>query len=112
LVIDTPGMREFHLWSADLGLDTAFPDITELAQGCRFRDCTHGAEPGCAVRTALETGALAAGRYESFRKLLAELDEVERGRVEQDRRVRSSRPKTSARHAFPEDDGGDTGGEE
>jgi hypothetical protein len=43
---------------------------------------------------------------------LAELDEVERGRVEQERRVRSSRPKTSARHAFPEDDGGDTGGEE
>lgn len=112
LVIDTPGMREFHLWSADLGLDTAFPDITELAQGCRFRDCTHGAEPGCAVRTALETGALAAGRYESFRKLQAELDEVDRGRVEQERRVRSSRPKTSARHASPEDDGGDDGGEE
>jgi ribosome biogenesis GTPase len=105
LVIDTPGMREFHLWSADLGLDTAFPDITELAKGCRFRDCTHGAEPGCAVRSALETGALVTGRYESFRKLQAELVEVDRGRVEQERRVRSSRPKPSLRHGFPLDEG-------
>jgi ribosome biogenesis GTPase len=112
LVIDTPGMREFHLWSADLGLDTAFPDITELAVGCRFRDCTHGAEPGCAVRSALEAGALAGGRYESFRKLQAELVEVDRGRVEQERRVRSSRPKPSSRHALPLDDGdGDGDGE-
>jgi ribosome biogenesis GTPase len=105
-------MREFHLWSADLGLDTAFPDITELAVGCRFRDCTHGAEPGCAVRSALEAGALAGGRYESFRKLQAELVEVDRGRVEQERRVRSSRPKPSSRHALPLDDGdGDGEGE-
>jgi hypothetical protein len=64
------------------------------------------------VRSALETGGLAAGRYESFRKLQAELVEVERGRLDQERRARSSRPKTSARHASPEDDGGDTGGEE
>jgi len=111
LVIDTPGMREFHLWSADLGLDTAFPDITGLAAGCRFRDCTHGAEPGCAVRTALDSGGLAAGRYESFRKLQAELAELERGRIEQDRRARSSRPKTSPRQALPEDDGGDDDGD-
>ncbi len=112
LVIDTPGMREFHLWSADLGLDTAFPDITELAVGCRFRDCTHGAEPGCAVRSALETGALGRGRYDSFRKLQAELAEVERGRVAQERRARSSRPKPSSRHAFPADDAdGDGDGE-
>jgi len=64
------------------------------------------------VRAALDSGGLASGRYESFRKLQAELAEVERGRVEQERRVRSSRPKTSSRHAFPEDDGGDSGGEE
>ena len=72
LVIDTPGMRELQLWEADAGLDSAFEDVEALAAGCRFRDCGHGEEPGCAVRVALASGTLSAERYASFTKLRAE----------------------------------------
>ncbi len=72
LLIDTPGMRELQLWDVSEGLDRTFSDITELAAGCRYADCIHDAEPGCAVKAAVERGALEAGRLESFRKLLAE----------------------------------------
>ncbi len=77
LVVDTPGMREFHLWLADEGLDQAFPDLLELATGCRFRDCTHGAEPGCQVKAAVEAGRIPRDRYESFRRLHSELGVTE-----------------------------------
>ena len=62
LVVDTPGMREFHLWLADSGLDDSFPELTKLASTCRFRDCTHGAEPGCAVKAAVDAGKFGAQR--------------------------------------------------
>lgn len=74
LVIDTPGMREFHMWLADAGLDDAFPDIAELALQCHFRACSHTREPRCAVRQALENGSLSADRFASFTKLRHELD--------------------------------------
>ncbi|KAB2661247.1 MAG: ribosome small subunit-dependent GTPase A [Verrucomicrobia bacterium] len=76
LVIDTPGVREFHLWLADAGLDEAFPDIAALASGCRFRDCGHRTESPCAVRTAVEAGVLSKERHESYLKLQAELAAV------------------------------------
>lgn len=74
LVIDTPGMREFHLWLADGGLDEAFPDIAALALACHFRACSHTSEKRCAVQAALAEGRLAAPRFESFRKLQRELE--------------------------------------
>lgn len=70
MVIDTPGMREFGVDSVDLA--TSFSDIDDLAGSCRFRDCTHATEPGCAVRQALENGALDPRRLESYRKLQRE----------------------------------------
>lgn len=77
LILDTPGMRELGLWDADAGLASAFGDVTaevaRIALGCRFRDCSHGAEPGCAVRAALEAGDLDADRWASFGKLQREL---------------------------------------
>ncbi|HEU4480407.1 MAG TPA: ribosome small subunit-dependent GTPase A [Actinomycetota bacterium] len=73
LIVDTPGMRELQLWSADTGLDTTFSDIAEIASGCRFRDCSHGGEPGCAVVAALLDGSLTQERLDSFRKLEREL---------------------------------------
>jgi ribosome biogenesis GTPase len=73
LLLDTPGMRELALDDAGEGLASAFDDIEALAGGCRFSDCAHEQEPGCAVRAALETGALDADRWRSFRKLRREV---------------------------------------
>jgi ribosome biogenesis GTPase len=77
LLLDTPGLREIQLWSAGAGLDAAFDDIVSLAAACRFRDCGHGTEPGCAVRAAAEEGRLDPRRLESFRKLQRELRALE-----------------------------------
>jgi ribosome biogenesis GTPase len=74
LVIDTPGMRELQLWGADGGLEEAFPEIRELALRCRFTDCGHTNEPGCAVSAALASGKLLRARFEAFGKLKAEQD--------------------------------------
>lgn len=73
LLLDTPGMRELQLWGGDEGLDGAFPDVTTFAAGCRFRDCGHAGEPGCAVRAAMESGRLDPSRLESWHKLRREL---------------------------------------
>jgi ribosome biogenesis GTPase len=72
LLLDTPGMRELGLWDAQAGVATTFADIEALFMECRFRDCAHGAEPGCAVRAALMDGALDAGRWRSYAKLQRE----------------------------------------
>jgi ribosome biogenesis GTPase / thiamine phosphate phosphatase len=73
LLLDTPGMRELGLWDSDEGLAAVFEDIEALAGGCRFADCGHGAEPGCAVRAALESGALDDARWQGYKKLQREL---------------------------------------
>ena len=78
LVIDTPGIREVQLWVADEGIDEAFEDVTELFAHCRFSDCAHDREPGCAVRAALEDGTLPAERWDSYLKLQGELAHLER----------------------------------
>jgi ribosome biogenesis GTPase / thiamine phosphate phosphatase len=69
MVIDTPGLRELRLWDAAEGVTDAFADIEELAALCRFRDCKHESEPGCAVLAAMEEGALEEDRLENRRKL-------------------------------------------
>ncbi len=71
-LVDTPGIRELRIWILDEGLSGAFPDIEELAAQCRFRDCRHETEPGCAVLAAVEAGTLDPARQASFRKLRAE----------------------------------------
>jgi ribosome biogenesis GTPase / thiamine phosphate phosphatase len=75
LLLDTPGLRELQLAGADL--DETFPEIAALVPQCRFRDCSHTHEPGCAVRAAVESGAIPRERYESFLKLTAELAELD-----------------------------------
>ena len=77
LVLDTPGMRELGLWNAGSGVGETFADVTELAAECRFADCAHRTEPGCAVRAALADGGLAEDRLESYRKLERELHHLE-----------------------------------
>jgi ribosome biogenesis GTPase len=73
LVLDTPGMRELGLWGAEAGVDEAFSDIAELAARCRFNDCGHETEPGCAVRAAIADEQVDEERLESYRKLQREL---------------------------------------
>jgi ribosome biogenesis GTPase len=74
LVIDTPGLRGLSLGEATDALISTFKDIEELATSCRFTDCKHETEPGCAIKTALETGALDPGRLESYQKLRREVN--------------------------------------
>ena len=69
MIIDMPGMRQLGLWSTGEGMDSSFEDILSLAKQCRFSDCRHESEPGCAVRAAIEYGKLEEGRLISFRKL-------------------------------------------
>ncbi len=76
LLIDTPGLREIQLWEGDQGIESAFADVESLAENCRFADCRHQGEPGCAVEAAAASGALPAGRLESYRKLQRELRQV------------------------------------
>jgi len=78
MVIDTPGMRELQVLADEDSLERAFDDVAQLAAACRFRDCTHEAEPGCAVRAAVEDGRLAPDRWESFLKLRRELSYLAR----------------------------------
>jgi ribosome biogenesis GTPase len=73
LLIDNPGMRQVGLWGDEADLDGTFADIEELARTCRFSDCRHDSEPGCAVRAAQEDGSLTPERYASWRKLQREL---------------------------------------
>ena len=74
LLLDTPGMRELQLWEVETGLAGAFPEIDGLADGCRFRDCEHRSEPGCAVLAAVESGSVSRARLDSYRKLQAEAE--------------------------------------
>ena len=76
MIIDTPGLREAQLWEGEEALGNIFDDIEELALTCRFTDCGHATEPGCAIKAALEAGVLDAGRLRSYRKLQRELRAV------------------------------------
>jgi len=90
-LIDTPGLRELRLWAGEASLDEVFHDLEYHARNCRFRDCTHQGEPGCAVQQALADGELSHERYESYLELRKELDYLhrrsdEQARAEEERR--------------------------
>lgn len=78
VLIDTPGMREIQLWESEHGLAESFTDIEGLAEECKFRDCSHEKEPGCAVIQAVNNGLLDKNRLTSYKKLLKELAYLER----------------------------------
>ena len=90
VIIDTPGIRELQLWESE-GLDDAFADIVEIGQGCRFRDCKHDREPGCAVKAAVDGGLLAAARYQNFLKLQHEEDVMNKKKDERLQKERERR---------------------
>lgn len=78
ILIDTPGMREFQLWNESESLDSGFKDIETLAEACKFRDCGHRSEPGCAIQAALAEGVLPKERYDNYLKLQKELAFLDR----------------------------------
>jgi ribosome biogenesis GTPase / thiamine phosphate phosphatase len=90
LLIDTPGMREFQLWADEDVLDSTFAEIAELASECRFSDCSHEHEPGCAVKSAIADGSLPAERFASYRKLQREIRALE---IRKDARLKSEARK-------------------
>jgi ribosome biogenesis GTPase len=85
IVIDTPGMRELQLWDAAGAVPAAFDDVEEIAAGCRFRDCRHAQEPGCAVKEAVAEGRLPAERLANYQKLVEELRRLEQRQRERER---------------------------
>lgn len=89
-IVDMPGVRGLGLWDADQGISRAFRDIEELSAQCRFRDCKHADEPGCAVLAAVEGGELAQSRLDSYRSLMTELEGI-RARREEARHLRGEK---------------------
>jgi ribosome biogenesis GTPase len=99
MIIDTPGLRELQLWDAQQGLEQAFGEIEERAVVCKFRDCTHRGEPGCAVEVAIQEGRIERERLESRRKLHRELDFLRRRMDAGARQKEKQRIKTIHRAA-------------
>lgn len=106
LILDTPGMRELGLWDTEEGVEATFAEIAEIAAGCRFADCHHDREPGCAVQEAIAGGRLDSRRLRSYRKLSAELSELppealRRERARQfSKMVRNVSEQTQARKTY------------
>jgi ribosome biogenesis GTPase / thiamine phosphate phosphatase len=94
LLLDTPGMRELQLWAGEEVLDTTFSEIAEIAAECKFSDCSHRSEPGCAIRRALADGTLAEERWTSYTKLQREIRALE---IRKDARLRSEQRKKWAK---------------
>ncbi len=90
LLIDTPGMRELQLWAGEDALDSSFAEIADLAGECKFSDCSHEHEPGCAIKSALSDGSLPADRWSSYLKLQREIRALE---VRKDARLRAESRK-------------------
>lgn len=92
VIVDTPGMRAIGLWEADQGMEAAFPEIEALSHECKFRDCRHEDEPGCAVIAAVEAGEVPERRLLSYRRLTAELAALAR---RQDEKAWAEKEKTN-----------------
>jgi ribosome biogenesis GTPase / thiamine phosphate phosphatase len=92
-------MRELQLWDVEEGVETAFEDIEELAAQCRFSDCQHQTEPQCAVREALESGALDASRFENYLKMRRELEHLARRQDQLAQRIEKNRWKKLSKMA-------------
>ncbi len=95
ILVDTPGLRELQIWEGDV--DSAFADIAELAAECRFHDCAHDTEPDCAIRDALESGALDPERWASYLKLQRELRSIKARKGTREHRELKRRWRARAR---------------
>jgi ribosome biogenesis GTPase len=101
IVIDTPGMREFHILDSEEGFDSTFKDIENLAAKCKFSNCSHKSEPGCAVKIAIETGSLSIGRFNNYIKLKKELEFIAKKRaMEIEQLNKRQTKKTSKKYKY------------
>lgn len=96
LIVDTPGMRELQLWADEEDLDEGFAEVEQLAARCRFGDCRHQREPGCAVRAAVDRGGLEEGRLESYFKLKREIEKLSRRQKQKARLAERATRKSSS----------------
>lgn len=94
LIIDTPGVRELQLWDAQEGIQHAFNDIEEFAVNCKFADCTHADEPGCAVKQAVKDGRLDAGRFENYLKVQKEQEYLIKRQTQSSAKMEKDKWKT------------------
>ena len=111
ILIDNPGIREVHMWTDETTLRERFSDIEELAMQCKFHDCKHGTDVGCAIRAAMAAGTLDAARFEGFRKLEEEIAKLQASRKKRqmtgDRQVRRAQQSKARKYAARHDlDGG------
>jgi ribosome biogenesis GTPase len=100
LVLDTPGMRELQLWEGGDGHDAAFADVEDFAGACRFRDCVHLNEPGCAVIAAVTAGTLSKERWDSYHKLRGEIAYLDARNDQHAREARKRDEKLKNRAAY------------
>ncbi len=107
IIIDTPGMRELRMWDGHDGLDHTFSDIEQLASSCRFTNCSHTGEPGCAVRAAIDDGKIDDERYSGYTKLRKEVHYHERRQKEIERRTRIKQTKSQPGRRTPRYDDDD-----
>lgn len=96
MIIDTPGLRELQLWCNEEALEESFDDVTSIIHSCKYRDCKHNTEPGCAVKQALADGILNPERLDSYNKLLGELQRLN-GRLKQSEQYQSKKEKLYAK---------------
>jgi ribosome biogenesis GTPase len=99
-LLDTPGLRAVNLWTSGHGIERAFKDVFDLSDTCKFRDCKHSDEPGCAVQAAIADGSLPPIRLESMRRLVAEeaaIEEEQRDREKSFDRRGARRPAENRR---------------
>lgn len=99
-LIDTPGMRELHIWTEQDSLNIGFEDIDQFAESCRFRDCTHKNEPGCAVQNAIDAGLLEAERLRNYFKLQKEIAFIERKAKSQEQLAEKRRSKKQSKQYY------------
>jgi ribosome biogenesis GTPase / thiamine phosphate phosphatase len=98
MLIDTPGMRELQLWNGSEGISEAFEDIEAVSMNCRFSDCKHLKEPGCAVKEAIRNGEIDEKRYENYLKLKKELEYIEKKQKTLDKLIENKKSQVTSKY--------------
>jgi ribosome biogenesis GTPase / thiamine phosphate phosphatase len=104
IIIDNPGIREVHMWTNETTLRAQFADLEDLAGQCKYHDCKHGTDAGCAIRAAIAAGKLATGRFEAFLSLDDEIDKLRRSRKKRQMTIERRAKRDQRKEARRTDD--------